>query len=983
MRNAVTRISIAVAASLLMTEAMAQAVHRFDVAAQPLGKALNALATQAGLNLYFDPADVEGKRAPGVKVETTAEEALTTLLAGTELEATYVDEKTVRVSRKSEKTALHSERQQGIRFAQADAANPDTAAQAEEAAEERSKPASAHSGADSALETVTIVGSSIRSNEDPIAGVRPIQTITAKELNQGSGDHVGDFLRKLPINTGFVESPMTDEYGGGDSNINLRGIGSQYSLALIDGRRFNGESIPADVGVLPSVAVEGMDILTGGASAIYGSEAVAGVLNIRLRRHVEGAEFHASYGDTSRRDAQTSRVSTLFGVKDDRFSFTGSFEYQNRRGFTRGDRKLTRSRDFRPYGGVDLRSCCIGMPHIIYLSSDDGATPLSIDVSRFQPGHYSGDPSDYMPYDADAPAFTTSDSSTYPPQNQVAGHWYADYQLIDDRLVFFTEGYANRRQQEYRATYYRPTLTVPATNPYNPFGEEVTVTYLVEDLPRLLYKLDTVAYMAVGGVQGTLGDYHYEVSLSQHRRRRNTTGYNDIDTDALEAAVNRTDELAFNPFGYYANTPEQLALIAPATESGYKDIQKNWIATAKVDGKLFDWYAGTAKFALGYEHREVGYNFNPRWGSRTINYWFDGGGYVSEKRHRKVDAGSAELRLPLYQASDAATVFHSAEVTGAVRHEKYNDFGSSTVSQFAGKVGLLRDSIILRASYAQSFLAPTLSDLTTETYTYTNQNAFFDPYFNAVVPITVIAGGNPDLGPEKGKSVNFGIVYRPLGLPNATLTLDYWQLKLSNIIDYPVIDAILQGTSLSGSLTRDPVTHLPTVDTRVANGGTRKIDGVDFEARYHWDTGVGAFNVSLGGMYFTRFEGQGNDGSVVDYLGRYSPELTAMPKLRTTLGADWAYGGLDANIVMHWMSGYQDDFSGVEHHVGSYNTVDTQVGYAFQQEGFLKNTRIYAGLENVFDTPLHFVMGSGDGWDRSLSDLRGRYYYFGMSKKFQ
>ncbi|MBL8267112.1 TonB-dependent receptor domain-containing protein, partial [Steroidobacter sp.] len=464
----------------------------------------------------------------------------------------------------------------------------------------------------------------------------------------------------------------------------------------------------------------------------------------------------------------------------------------------------------------------------------------------------------------------------------------------------------------------------------------------------------------------------------------NNRGYNDLDADALQAAVQRTDALAFNPFGYYANSPEQLALVQPDQPSGDKEIGKNWVATAKVDGKLFDWYAGQAKFALAYEHRELGYDYEPLWSSRVINYWFDGTGYVSESRKRDVDAVSGELRLPLFDG-DSESFVHSAEMTAAIRYERYNDFGSSTVSQFAGKLGLLEDSILIRASYAESFLAPALADLQRQTRTVLNSNVWYDPFFNSVVPVTVIFGGNPNLRPEQGKSWNIGVVYRPRDMQGLLLTMDYWRLQIDDLIATPNIGAILLGNSLSGSLTRDPVTNLPTVDTRVANGGTRNVEGVDFQARYGWDTGVGAFNVSLGGMYFTRFEEQGNSGVTLDYLGRYSTQFGAMPELRTTFGVDWAHRGFDANVVARWMSGYTDRYGTlVNRQVGSYYTVDTQAGYEFQSDnGLLRGMRIYAGLENALDADLPFVMGSTDGWDRSLADLRGRYYYFGMSKAFK
>ena len=148
---------------------------------------------------------------------------------------------------------------------------------------------------------------------------QPVQMLTRQQFDLTPAQSVADFLRATPINNGISDSATTDEYSGGNSSINLRGVGARYTLVLVDGKRFGGEDTP-DIGAVPVEAIEGIDILKSGASALYGSDAVAGVVNIRLREDVEGLEFHTSYGDATKRgNASHFRTSMVFGLKTDRF----------------------------------------------------------------------------------------------------------------------------------------------------------------------------------------------------------------------------------------------------------------------------------------------------------------------------------------------------------------------------------------------------------------------------------------------------------------------------------------------------------------------------------------------------------------------------------------------------------------------------------------------------------------------------------------
>jgi len=831
------------------------------------------------------------------------------------------------------------------------------------------------------IDEIVIVGSSIKTSAAKLdMSSQPIELITNQQFKMTSAESVADYLRKIPLNNGQSNSPTTDEYGGGRSSINLRGVGSQYTLVLMNGRRFGGEDTP-DIGAIPTEAIESIQILKGGASAIYGSDAVAGVVNVKLKDKFSGIEVHTSYGDTTKTDAASFRTSAVFGVTEDRLRLTGSITYQNRDGIQKQDRELTASRDYRAFGGLDRRSGFVGSPHQIFFASGDRR---SIDLSQFNVGEFSTDAASFVDYDRETQAVSTNELGTYPESHRISGHWNLTYDLADDKLVFFTHGYADKRHQEFLANQPIVDVVVPDTNPYNPFGEAVRVAYFFgpNESGPMTETFDTTNFQVTSGFYGSLDLFNYEIAYSHYQRDVREKYENDINTVAAQAAAQRTDATAFNPFGYWANTAEQLEGLSPT--SRYKNQNKVKTISAKIDGDLFDWSGGTIKFAAGYEHRDVSFDFEPDDSWQSASYWWLGGPFSPESGDRTVNAFFGELNVPLYENVETDAVINSAEITGAVRHEKYSDFGSSTVSQFAGRIGFLNDTLVLRASYAESFKAPTVDDLNSPTNLSTEPGGFFfDPVRNGFLPVDRITGGNTGLDAEQGTTWNLGVVYRPETDSNLLLKLDYWRLTISDIITSPDGQALLNGTATGGSITRDPVTQYPTLDLRLDNGGTRKATGFDLGAFYQIPSeSWGTFSFDFNATYITKFE-DSSDDTTIDYLGTWSGAVGPLPKLRAVLTNQWQKGNWEVSNIINYSGGYDDVIPNViEREVDAYITTDIQVAYYFDDDSKLDGLQLYAGLENVFNADLPFVAASSDGWDRYIGDYRGRFFYLGARKKF-
>ena len=841
-------------------------------------------------------------------------------------------------------------------------------------------PAWAQDRTDDTIEEIVVTGSNIATNANLVTNATPVDVISEKIVRATSGESISTLLRSQPISTGASLAPTNNEYTGGGSSVNLRGLGSAYTLVLINGRRFGGEDVP-DVDAVPAEAIQSVEILKNGASAIFGSDAIAGVVNIKLKERFDGVQAFASYGNTTDGDASYKRIGALFGTSTDRFQFTGSVAFEERNGMSKDDRALTASRDYRPYGGPDRRSTSVTTPNRLTV----GGVNYTIDTSRFQPGQTGTSPSDYV-LRTQASAVSTNEEGTFPPQKGFSGHWSAKYDLIDDRLVLFTDGYFSSRDQKFVALDSPiVNVNVPASNPYNPFGVPVAAVYKFgpAEFGPITEYFDTTNLRGTVGLKGRISDFTYEAGYSRYEKTVKEHYVNDISLSAAQAAASRTDSTAFNPFGYYANSAVQLAGLSPT--SNYEI--KNEVSTvyAKVTGPVFTLPAGQVRFAAGAEYREIDYTATYDAGWKNTVYWWNGGGRTDQERSRENKTVFGEIFVPLISSPDAMGL-SSLEATGAIRYEDYSDFGDATVKQASLRAGFLQESLYLRASWAESFRAPSLAQLYAAQSRNTEPGGFFyDPVRGGNLPVDRIVGGNTNLKPELGESYNVGLVYLPTFVERLSLNLDYWKVEITDLIAAPDGQALLNGTSPSGTITRDPVTQYPTLDLRLSNGGDRTAQGIDFGANYGLpDMSIGQISLNFNATY--TFEFKDKAGAVtVDRLDNYSSNFGPIPKWRWVAGALWNYEGFDAAAFVRYTGSYKDILPGVvSRRVDQYVTADLQAGYTFADDTpvILQGLRVYAGAENVFDADLPFVAASTDGWDRFLADYRGRYLYLGVSKKF-
>ncbi len=852
------------------------------------------------------------------------------------------------------------------------------------------------------LAKFSVTGSHIRmSTTEADKGALPVELIPAAKFQFTAGERITDYVRSSPIISGpnltFANTERNNaqaQTGAANSHsfqesFNLRGFGGGYTLTLVNGRRFGGEGIIPDVSIIPSEAVESVEILKSGASAVYGTDAVAGVVNVKLKERFEGVEILGSYGNTTNRDAGVQRYALTFGAGSGNFRIVGSANWHDHNSIMKWDRTLSSTRDYRPYGGTDARSSNLAFPQRIYMGTGITGASVVLDGARFQPGQTGKVTGDYVPVTLDSQKVSTNEPSTSPAYQSVGAHWLAEYDILGRRLTAFVQGFYEHRNIHFQYLTTGVTqVTAQANQPYNPFGQLVTIRYIfgpneVRDLvPRLAVEKNAIHNTF--GFKGDLGDWSYEIAYARYGQSTLERDQYNADIAKVQAAV---DAGTFNPFGYWTNSYELSKTLLMDQRVRTMD-QSLDAFTAHINGRVLELPAGDLRFALGAERREALWNenYDEGWRTRRSVWYGEGPTLGFTERTRAVNAYFAELQAPLWRAKDASSAAFSAlDVSAAARHETLGSGGSITVPQGTLRASFLEDSLVLRASYGESFRAPSLANLSAPvTTTVATVNTFIDPVRGGNFPFTVTQGGNPGLKPEKGENLNLGIIYTPRSLSQLTVKADYWSISVSDIIVIPSIQDLYNGISPVGSITRD-ASQYPTFDIRVTNGGVIDAKGFDLGASYHFNLGgLGRLTLDGSATYTTTFE-RTFGPTVTEFLGNWTAGYGVMPKLRAVVGANWRRGPWEAATFLRYKSGLKELVSGVERDIEDYTTGDIQVAYNFGPDagfarGLLRNTRIYVGIENWWDQALPFVNTSADGWDRE-SDYRGRYIYAGFRKK--
>lgn len=826
---------------------------------------------------------------------------------------------------------------------------------------------------DKSVERIQVTGSHIRRTD--AEGALPVTILDRTAIQNSGFENLQQILERLPATgTGnfSTRGNSQDSTANGAAAVSLRGFGADSTLVLVNGRRVANNAFAegvsnnfVDINSIPVAAIERVDILKDGASAIYGSDAIAGVVNIILRRDYNGTEISLTHGATTGPGYDESIFSAVWGSGDDKSNTTLIFDYFRNSQLDNFELGRWGSADQSPYGGANQKSSH-GFPGRFVVDGKVVADPAC------------AQPTARCVYDYGPESIAV-------PAAERIGAIVNTYRALTDEIELFAELAA---QHNISAAGGAATplnqgagLIIPADHPNNPWQKTVLLDrFRTVDAGPRRWDITSDTLRAMVGVRGKTEQYDWELSASKGRSSASQTGDRTqgwVRTDFLQREINSG---RYNPFGGAMN-PQ--SVIDSITTSLVRQGESHLTAAdARISGELTQWSTGTVGFAAGTEFRKEDGRDMPD--DQFVRGLIFGTESVQAMASRNQKAAYLELSLPLLT---------DLEMQLAQRYDHYNDFGSSSSPKIALHYNVT-DDIKLRASWSEGFRAPSLAQVGLGP---SQKSQFFRDEFRCVLydpanpacgntDYTVIVTGNPDLKPEESQSWNLGAVWQ--ASDNFDMTLDYWNLSQDNKIDKEPIRAAMlancgsQNNPLCIRLPAQPgeaLGQLHQLITRLVNFKSQEASGVDLSVNYKLDLQqLGQIKLNAEATYLTNMERNG-----IDYTGEFK-----YPKSRWTSSADWNMNdqwSLSASVAF---IGEFEDYatedkveSTTSRTVKSYYTLDSQLSYQLSDA-----LKLSVGANNLLNKAPPLALGDGSealyGYIQSMYNARGRYVYGKLNYKF-
>ncbi|MEO7688333.1 MAG: TonB-dependent receptor [Sphingomonas sp.] len=979
--------TVAVVCLSVAAPVMAQ-TRTFDIPAGDASRSIPAFAKQAGIQLLASARDVRGKRTNVVRGSHTVVEALTILLRDTGLETVGDTGGSGIITIRRRVT---------------------TAAASSSVGDAPVVQRNGFSEADGAPE-VLVTGTRIRGKA-PVGS--ELVTIDRRAIEQGGFTTTQQIAQSIPQNFlgGANENTGTATTGIGGGNaargagVNLRGLGQSSTLVLLNGDRpplGGGTGTFADLSMIPASAIERVEIVPDGASAIYGSDAVAGVVNIIPRLNFKGAETTFRIG-TADGDAQEYQASQLLGTRWSGGHAMIAYEFYKRDALHAGDRAFATD-DQRASGGPDRR-VAYASPGTIYAGGKTFAIPTGqngagLTAAQLTAGTVNTGNSQYMTDllpDQRRHSVFGAVSQDLAPHLRIYAHGLLSIRNFDQAL---------RSSADSRRT-------VPVTNPFyvDPIGthQPVGVQYsFVRDLGAERYRGKVSAYGGTAGIAGELGQWSFDAHGTWGRQAEHYENINRVNSARLNAALADTNAAtAYNLFGDGPSTnPATIAKVRGSVTSDYDGIV--WSLTTRADGPLFALPAGDVRLAFGGDYRQDRY----RQGTGTA----DASTLTPVPLTvaplpgaRTIKAAFGELLLPLLGGDTTLPLFHRLDLSVAVRAEHYSDFGSTTNP----KVGANWEpfsGLTLRGSYGKSFHAP----LSQEQRQDPGSMAIFayavpDPQSaTGSSNVIVIRGNDPNLRPEKATTWSLGAELKPNFAPGFHASLTYFNVAYrdriasiaSQLTSYLVNRSVYASVSeynpsaaRVAALFASPIyldlTGIPStapivavVDARTQNLSILKQSGIDFDVGYGFAAGSGRADLGLVGTHIFHIrQGLTVTAPLIDVLDTVGSPVD----LRLRGHMTWSSARWDLATFVNYVGPYTNKTVSPASRVSSWATFDLNVGYKFgQANGVLKGVRVTFNASNLFDRDppaLTYIVGSNtNGYDPENASPLGRVVSLQVTK---
>ncbi|MFK8020989.1 MAG: TonB-dependent receptor [Pseudomonadales bacterium] len=959
----------------------------FHIIEKSLSDALLSLARQAGVSIIFSgDSEFDSKTNSEYHGKFSTAAMLDKLLADTMLEAEFVHRDVIAIRPMQCILTKSCAGSTAVRSLDDLASNPQ-------------------------LEQMLVIGKQLtgsRIRRTELNGSAPVDIISSFDIELAGAQSVGDLLRNLPAVVGNSTSTSISNGGDGTASVTLRGLPPTNTLVLLNGRRVANDGLAGesfDLNSLAPSSIDRIEVLKSGSSAVYGSDAIAGVINIILKKEFEGFQLDAYTGQSGASDLETKTTSFALGRVFNRASFFVSGTLFDQNGIFSRDRAISESADTRRLGGIDKRSSATPNSRITVPGS--GALTLDAPPAAGQSSE------DFRPVtDNDLFDFAQFTSSIVPSQRKSI---YANLSLdlSDSTAAYIDLGYTSNKSDSMLAPtplftgFEAIPLTVSASNIFNPFGTNISDVRrrLVEFESRRQKNTAHSKRVAIGA-EGNNRNVRWDASWHWSKSVANELLLNLVDAQNLQLALGDTAECIsaisvacepvdlFGPAGS-VNQEQRDFIQTNASNSGFF---KLYGAALNTEFTLVHLPAGRVGVAIGADYRKESTLLTPTDPQLItiggVNFGRSGG-------ERSVKELYYEATVPLIARTPTSQKL-ALELAG--RYSDYSDFGETFNPRYALRFAP-NSSVTFRASFAEGFRAPSLLEL----YKSDGESQAFltDPCSIAAnigllqgcqtqsdetrTQFLSVNGGNRNLLPEESEFAGAGVHWSPEQFQGLNMSLDFFQIKQTNVIDANaqfILDQNAQSGEFSSRVIRTDTGELERIIATNINIGRRSIKGLDFSAAYAAPlTGAGRLHFTLNASRLLNYKEQLNPSlDSEDILGTFVDEASegrgSLPKWKANIGAYWKYKQWQANYTVHYIDSLQEFVSSTDsiRKISSWTTHDVQTSFLFLVADGL---RLTLGVNNLFDRePPLVVSAFNDNIDPRTHDLIGRYWYLKLAQKF-
>ncbi|MBX3703465.1 MAG: TonB-dependent receptor [Steroidobacteraceae bacterium] len=842
-----------------------------------------------------------------------------------------------------------------------------------------------------AEDDIVVIGSRIARSAD-FEGPSPVLTVDREAIENAGYQNLQQLFEKIPVNGNGAFSTRgnnQDSTANGAASISLRGLGADATLVLVNGRRVAissfAESVTTnfvDINTIPVAAIERVEVLKDGASAVYGSDAVAGVINIVLRKDFEGFEVSAGYGDVTSGSASETTASAIWGTSGDDSNVTMIFDYFKNSTLFNRERGRIGSANNSAFGGADYRSSR-GYPGRFFVPNTAPPPPTVILRDPACPaGSIAGQTClyDYGPW------------NLLIPESERTGLQVLGRKGLGGGVELFTEIAVqhNTSIAQGAPTPLDESAGLTLNNhPNDPFPGTNAVgisRYRTVDAGPRQWDIETDNLRAVVGLRGEINDWKWEIGAQRARSESTQTGDKSqgwVRTDFLQAEL---DAGRYNPFGGVQNPASVIDAITTNLVRQGKSHLTMYDAT--ITGPLFDMGAGKVMMAAGLEYRDEKVTDVPD--DQFQRGLIFGTESVSAAAQRDNWSAFVEFSIPLHE---------TLELQVAGRYDDYSDFGDTTNPKVALRWAPV-DSFALRASWSEGFRAPSLAQIGLGP---SQESEFFqdtfgcadNPAYCANTDFLILFSGNPNLQPEESESFNIGAVWQPTG--STSVSLDFWDIQQDNKIDEEprtflyvnhcnnqASTICVRGAPLPG----DTLGPLQFIRSTFLNIGSQSAQGIDLAVYHNMGLGDGSLTLGLDWSHLLEFDkvllnAAGTGFETQSFAGEYE-----YPEDRVTLTGDYRLGDWGFNARVNYISSFNDwrDLSPpVTTAVGSVSSFTT-VNFLVSYTG-IANTKIALFVDNAFDEKVPVAVGDGDadvyGYVSAIHNPRGRFWSLRTTYSFR